>query len=217
MNRPRAPDMDKKTGVYQLKHVESGKVYIGSAVCLWRRKKDHTTRLNCGRHGNEYLQRAWTKYGSDAFGWTVLEYCGKEERLQREQHWIDALDATNEAKGFNLIPTRGSQLYGAAVTKLQLKRWSRHGKEQRQELCSHLFDPEHRAKAQALATQAKRTPEYRAKRSAIARRHLTTPEHRARNAARLKAMWQDPEFRAARLAGLTVGRNKTNAKRRKSP
>lgn len=207
--------MDKKTGVYQLKHVASGKVYIGSAVCLWRRRKEHTTRLNCGKHGNEYLQRAWIKYGQDAFEWTVLEYCSKEDRLKREQHWIDTLNATNEANGFNMIPTRGSQLYGEAVTKMQKRRWSRFGKEERQELCSHLFVPEHREKAQAKATEAKRTPEYREKRSAIAKKHLTTPEHRAQNAARLKAMWQDPEFRAARLKGLEVGRNKTNAKRRK--
>lgn len=206
--------MDKKTGVYLITHVSSGKVYVGSAVCLWRRKKDHTTRLNCGRHGNEYLQRSWTKYGQGDFQWSVLEYCSKEVRLEREQHWIDALDSTNEERGFNLIPTRSSQLYGAAVTKMQLKRWSRFDKAERQELCAHLFNEDHRALAQSKATEAKRTPEYRAKRSAIAKRHLSTPEHRAQNAARLKAMWQDPEFRAARLAGLAVGREKTNAKRR---
>ena len=132
----------KVTGVYAIKHSSTGKVYVGSAVDIHRRWKDHRTRLNCGRHGNEYLQRAWAKYGHDAFVFEVLEECSKEQRLVCEQHWIDTLDAANEDSGFNLIPTRTSQMYGAAVTKLQLKRWAPFSKEERQQLCSHLFHPE---------------------------------------------------------------------------
>jgi group I intron endonuclease len=205
----------KTTGVYVIRHRSSGKVYIGSAVNIHRRWKDHKTRLNCKKHGNDYLQRAWTKYGSDDFEFVILETCSVEQRLLREQALIDSHNATDERSGFNMIPTRSSQNYGDAVTRLQLKRWSPFSKSERQQLCSHLFIPEHREKAQRLATAAKQTKEWSESRRHIAKLGLTTEATRAKNSARLKAMWQDPDFRAKRLAGLDRGREKTNAARRK--
>ena len=43
-------------------------------------------------------------------------------------------------------------------------------------------------------------------------RHMTDPNGLPKSNSRsMKALWQEPEFREKRLAGLTVGRNKTNA------
>lgn len=205
------------TGVYCIRHAESHKVYVGSAVDINRRWKDHKTRLNCEKHGNDYLQRAWSKYGQGAFEFEVLEECAVPERLIREQHWIDTLQAADERRGFNLIPTRGSQLYGAACSRLQKRRWSPYSKEERAAKCVHLNgDPVKKAEWQKLASAAKSGEAYSELRREIAKRGLTTEANRAGNSARLKAKWADPEFRAARLAGLDRGRQKTNARRKLS-
>lgn len=203
------------TGVYCIRHIDSGKIYIGSAVDIARRWREHRTRLNCGNHGNEYLQRSWSKYGQSAFEFYVLEHCEPIVRLMREQHWIDNLQASDERRGFNLIPTRGSQLYGAACSRLQKKRWSPYSKEERAAKCLHLNgDPAKKAEWQKLATAAKSGAAYSEVRRGIAKLGLTTEANRAANSARLKAKWADPEFRAARLAGLDRGRQKTNARRK---
>jgi predicted GIY-YIG superfamily endonuclease len=48
----------KQAGVYAIRHVGSGKVYIGSAQNLWRRGRDHVRMLRGGYHPNPHLQRA---------------------------------------------------------------------------------------------------------------------------------------------------------------
>lgn len=204
------------TGVYCIKHIESGRVYVGSAVDIHRRWREHRTRLNSNRHGNAYFQRTWTKYGSDAFEMAILEECSADMRLVREQYWIDRYQADREETGFNLIPTRLAQGFGEAWSRVQKKRWAPHDRRSRQRMCAHLMEPKARARGQALATAAKQSSEYSDLRREIAKRGLTTAANRAGNSARLKAMWQDPVFRAARLAGLDRGRTKTNAARRKS-
>lgn len=82
-------DYTSTPGIYVIIHVKSGKVYIGkTAVHLHRRWKNHRANLRAGRHANEHLQRAWNKYGEDAFRFQVLEYCPIERLNDREKHHI---------------------------------------------------------------------------------------------------------------------------------
>lgn len=56
------------TGVYCIRHMRSGKNYVGSAArCLVNRLRDHVYELDRDKHHNRYLQAAWTKYGKAAF------------------------------------------------------------------------------------------------------------------------------------------------------
>lgn len=203
-------------GVYVIRNLISRKVYVGSSVKVKRRLNEHRARLVGRRHGNEYLQRAWLKDGPEAFEFQIIEYCTVEDRLVREQYWIDALKAEDERFGYNMIPTREHQLYGVAISKVQRAGWARMSKEERQKVCAHLSDPELKRKAQAAANLARATPEHSELRREIAKRTVCTPATRAKNSARLKALWQDPEWRAKRLAGLDRGREKTNAARKAS-
>ena len=59
-------------GVYQIKNTDNGKSYIGSSMRLERRLSEHKSRLRHNKHGNRHLQRAWNKYGKDAFEFEVL-------------------------------------------------------------------------------------------------------------------------------------------------
>lgn len=98
-------------GIYQITNISNGKIYIGSAMNLHKRKKDHFNALQRGDHFNNHLQNAWYKYGSDVFAFNVVEFVTKHECLVvREQYWIDFTACCDKNKGYNLSPTAGSSL-----------------------------------------------------------------------------------------------------------
>ena len=68
------------SGVYQIRCIPTGKIYVGSAVNLSKRQRDHVNSLRQGDHENVYLQRAWDKYGEENFEFTVLEFVDVSER-----------------------------------------------------------------------------------------------------------------------------------------
>lgn len=98
-----------QSGIYAIRNTISGKLYVGSAVHLKNRWKSHRSNLTLNKHHSEKLQRAWNKYGSDAFVFEVLEIVpGKQCLVEREQHWIDAHNTFKI--GYNCCPIAGSTL-----------------------------------------------------------------------------------------------------------
>ena len=101
-----------KSGIYQITNRISGKVYIGSAVNLGARWRCHVNNLVAGNHHSVALQRAWRKYGSCAFVFSVLEECEKDDLIRREQ---DAINELTEFWGwkqlYNMLRIAGSS-YG---------------------------------------------------------------------------------------------------------
>lgn len=95
-------------GVYVLENAVTGECYIGSSVNLADRWQRHTQRLAENRHENERLQRAWAKYGPDAFSFSTIAYeADLEKRIDLEQFWMD--DYRKRGIGlYNLSPTAGS-------------------------------------------------------------------------------------------------------------
>ena len=78
-------------GVYSIINKTNGCVYIGSTAKSIRRRWDlHRSMLKRGVHYNIHLQRAWDKYGEDAFEFLILEeMANKEEVTKHEQTWLD--------------------------------------------------------------------------------------------------------------------------------
>ena len=76
-------------GIYAIQHLQSDWQYLGSAVNIAARWRLHRKQLREGKHHCAHLQRAWNKYGADAFAWTVVEACIPEVLLEREQHYLD--------------------------------------------------------------------------------------------------------------------------------
>lgn len=95
-------------GVYQIEHIGSGRVYVGSAIHIKKRWHAHRHNLQRGIHHSSKLQRAWDKYGEATFRFGVLLICAKRHLLEYEQRAIDALNAVVD--GFNCNPTAGSWL-----------------------------------------------------------------------------------------------------------
>src|SRR6266568_3736081 len=102
-NIPAAP------GVYKITCTVTKKIYIGSALDLHHRQVVHFRKLRQNKHHNRYLQRAFDKYGPDAFTFEVLEFVLPIFLTAREQYWFDKLKPFGR-KGFNIAREAGSSL-----------------------------------------------------------------------------------------------------------
>lgn len=91
------------SGVYQIRCITTGKVYVGSAVNVYQRWSHHQRALNRGRHKNKHLQAAWSKHGEDSFVFEVLEISDRSTLLVREQAWMDRLKSRDKKCGFNIF------------------------------------------------------------------------------------------------------------------
>lgn len=90
--------------VYRIVHAGTGRCYVGHTTNYQARMSSHLGLLAQGTHHSPYLQRAWSKHGASSFRFEVLEECSDEEKLGREQHWMDRLDSC-----FNLARVAGSR------------------------------------------------------------------------------------------------------------
>ena len=71
----------KKSGIYVIKNLINNKVYVGKAVDIYRRIKDHVTGLNTkNKNENPHLINAWHKYKRENFTYYVAEYITIENR-----------------------------------------------------------------------------------------------------------------------------------------
>ena len=81
-------------GIYQIRNILNGRVYVGSALIIERRWIRHKKDLRAGKHHAAYLQRSWTKHGAHNFAFEIVEVVDQAQRLiEIEQRWIDKLKA----------------------------------------------------------------------------------------------------------------------------
>jgi group I intron endonuclease len=125
--------------------------------------------LRNGRHHSNILQNAWNKYSEQQFEFVILEVVhNKATLVAREQHWIEALRASNRKFGYNVCPV--------AYSKLGVK--NSHATRRKQSLAMQGFKPiqteEFRQKGkifwlgkkQSSATVAKRSAALKGKKRA---------------------------------------------------
>jgi len=93
-----------KSGIYSWKNLQNGKIYVGSTVDICRRITSYFNLAHISREPS-YIHSALLKWGYSNFSFTVLEYCSKEDLIQREQYYIDTLNPD-----YNLCLTAGSTL-----------------------------------------------------------------------------------------------------------
>lgn len=106
----------------------NNKFYIGSAIDINRRLKDHRELLRKNIHPNPYLQNTWNKYGEKNFRFEIMETVHDiNQLLTREKWWIDTTDCCNRKVGFNislnpLAPMRGRKHSEKTKQKMRLAR-----------------------------------------------------------------------------------------------
>lgn len=175
------------TGIYEIVNLVNGKRYVGSAVNLRHRWRQHRCELGKGRH-NPILQNAWRKYGEAAFEFRVIEIVrDPRDLIAREQHYIDAIKPE-----YNVARIAGSRLgvplspeHKAQVSATHKRLWS---------------SPEHRAKVLEARRGYKTTPEHKENLSKALKGRELTAEHKAIIAANNRKRNKSPEQRAAASA-----------------
>lgn len=199
-------DIPRASGIYRIVCEANGKVYVGSAVNLRGRWAGHRSALLAGKHANAHLQRAWSKYGSEAFRFEVVELVERGRLLEEEQKHIDGCpDRFNICKkaGSTLgvrsnvgkarsAETRARQSAArkgathseetkAAMRAASARRWSKVKAEG--------FSEETRTRQRAAGRRKVFSKETRAKLSAAAKRRMATPEGRAHQRAASAHRW----------------------------
>jgi group I intron endonuclease len=100
----------KDSGVYMIKNILNGKIYIGSAVCLSSRLSHHFYQLKNNCHHSKHLQNAWN-LNSDCFICGIIEFVEDKALLTKiEQVYIDKYNSANDRYGYNICPIAGSNL-----------------------------------------------------------------------------------------------------------
>jgi group I intron endonuclease len=155
----------KASGIYAIRSEVNGRTYIGSAIDIASRWRQHRSDLRKGKHHSIHLQRAWDKYGEEAFEFVVLEECPVDFLLEREQYYMDQCDDS-----YNCYPVAGSPL---GVTR---------SLETRQKMSATRMGRKHsdesRYKMSVSQTGHEVTPETRDKISASLMGHTHSPATR---------------------------------------
>jgi group I intron endonuclease len=94
---------DLKCGIYAIRHTDSGRMYVGSALDVFSRWKSHLRFLRQGKHHSRALQATFDKYGPSTLSFEVLEECEAPVLYEREQHFMDL-----HLPVFNSAPNAGS-------------------------------------------------------------------------------------------------------------
>jgi group I intron endonuclease len=93
-------------GIYVIRNLINGHIYVGSAISLYRRYHQHFVSLRHNSHKNPHLQAAFNKYSEAAFGFAIFELVdNKADLIAREQHFIDILNPE-----YNIHRIAGSSL-----------------------------------------------------------------------------------------------------------
>jgi group I intron endonuclease len=168
-------------GIYAIRNAVTGQAYIGSSDDIPRRFRQHRAELLAGRHSNPRLQRAWIKYGPDAFDFEVVcPVPDGEDLIQVEQQHIDM------SGDYNMIPAgRPPVVQHTDLVKERL-RLARTGK---------VMSESSKALLRAYRTGRRSTPEA----VAAMRKGLTGKQRTPEQIERYRQAWT-PERRARQQA-----------------
>ena len=215
-----------RPGIYQIRNLVNGKVYIGSAKNMGYRWRIHRRDLGKQKHHSPHLQKAWEKHGPGGFVFEVLQLVEDVGDLIRlEQEWLDKVRPFDKDRGYNISPTAGSNL--------GLKRSEEFKKRISEERKASGWKPDaaHRAAVGKAARERVWTPEmcqaisdrlsgkprppgFSEKMSVIHKGRKHTPEARANmgNSRRGRKMSDETK---AKLAAIHTGRKHTPESRAK--
>lgn len=180
--------MHKKiSGIYCIKNNINGKVYIGSSVNIKCRWSAHKSFLRKNKHHSAALQRAWNKYGADAFDFSIIEVVDDHEKIfERETFYVEQYKSANGKDGYNTLVIGGSAA-GFKHTDESRKRMSESQKkipiEKRLLYCVSFAGKKHSDETKKkMSENSKRispSEEQRKKISAVHKGKTISAEHRA--------------------------------------
>jgi group I intron endonuclease len=172
----------KCCGVYAIRHDASGRIYVGGSKHVGIRLNQHLRALLAKQHHSRHLQRAWNKYGREAFTVILLEKVGASKMLNaREQFWMDHFRAYT--KNFNSAPTAEST---------RDYKWTESQKKKIRGYRRGVWTADTRKRvSEALKQRHAKNPEWRKN----AQVWLHSPKNEAKRIAAFTAAIQRPEIR----------------------
>lgn len=109
--------------VYKISNKLNGKCYIGqTSQKTIHRLQEHKSTLRSNTHRNPHLQKAWNKYGEEAFEFIIIQNCNSVEELNGvEDKLIKELNTIHRDFGYN-IRSGGDNSPMAEETKLKISQ-----------------------------------------------------------------------------------------------
>lgn len=107
--------------VYLITHKFLQKHYVGYSKNVKRRFSNHISLLNNNKHHCIHLQRAWNKYGKEAFDFHVMQkFNSVEQAIEREMLFLEFM---NKSELYNCIFTnKKEELIKFALTKKAIQK-----------------------------------------------------------------------------------------------
>jgi group I intron endonuclease len=138
--------MVKKAGVYYIHRSGTSDYYVGQATDIGDRWRLHRWQLARGIHHSRYLQRAWDKYGSEAFEFGIAQIVKARKSIpafakaltEAEQFWMDRYARSyGKQPAYNMAPLAGSNLgiKRSSVTRAKIAERSRKQFESSEARC----------------------------------------------------------------------------------
>ena len=91
----------KTSGIYHIKNLITGKIYIGLSTDIEHRFFFHKRRLLSNKHKNKHLQSSFNTHGVDAFEFKIVEECDDSVLCEREKYWIAHHKSYDRDFGYN--------------------------------------------------------------------------------------------------------------------
>lgn len=113
----------KQCGVYVIRNLKNGKMYVGSTINSFNsRWNTHKRLLKRNRHPNSHLQAAYNKYSKEFFVFQIVEITNPLEARKRESYYINLYGTLDPGKGYNieLVNEDGSNSM-SEITKEKLR------------------------------------------------------------------------------------------------
>jgi len=103
--------------IYKITNLVNGHFYIGSSQNFIKRYYTHINHIRTGKSSCTVLIRAVTKYGEDNFKLEIIEECGNQDLLTREQYYLDTL-----LPEYNVAKVAGSNLGIKRTKEVKLQK-----------------------------------------------------------------------------------------------
>lgn len=173
------------SGIYQIKNLINGHIYIGSSDNIKNRWSSHKHYLNRNSHHSHYLQNAWNKYGVENFEFSVLEYVSIEYNLlEIEQYYIDWMNPdynmcqiAGSVKGIKFSEERKK-----TISDMQIQKWKSRSQDERLRISNILVES---------SKEYWKSPDARTQQSERRTRYFMSPESRIANSMSQKKRFSD--------------------------
>jgi group I intron endonuclease len=168
--------------LYRIVNTTNGRQYIGQSVEVEKRWRYHQWCLNNNLHRNIFLQRAWKKYGEEAFRFELIaEFQSRDELNAAESLHIE-VSGSLYPNGYNLV--KGGDVYErseATREKLKNRKYSAETRTKISEGLKKYYQQLSEEERIRLVTNGKTIrAETRAKLSAINKGKPKSAAHRAK-------------------------------------